>query len=106
MKRSLRRAVSLLCVLAMCLSLLPTTAWASGDSSSTENGVTISNGTADNPVTASDNGVTVNKYLSGSGTTEDPYKLTLEGLCQQHRHHLVQTSGHRAGAGCVGVDGG
>ena len=78
MKRSLRRAVSLLCVLAMCLSLLPTTAWASGDSSSTENGVTISNGTADNPVTASDNGVTVNKYLSGSGTTEDPYKLTLE----------------------------
>ena len=78
MKRSLRRAVSLLCVLAMCLSLLPTTAWASGNSSSTENGVTISNGTADNPVTASDNGVTVNKYLSGSGTTEDPYKLTLE----------------------------
>ena len=30
MKRSLRRAVSLLCVLAMCLSLLPTTALADG----------------------------------------------------------------------------
>ena len=69
MKRSLRRAVSLLCVLAMCLSLLPTTALAG------EDGETSS---ATQSVTATSNGVTVNKYLSGSGTTEDPYKLTLE----------------------------
>ena len=32
MKRHLRRALSLLCVLAMCLSLLPTTALAAGQS--------------------------------------------------------------------------
>ena len=31
MKRHLRRALSLLCVLALCLSLLPTTALASGE---------------------------------------------------------------------------
>ena len=30
MKRSLRRAVSLLCVLAMCIGLLPSTALAAG----------------------------------------------------------------------------
>ena len=34
MKRSLRRIVSWLCVLSLCLSLLPGTAWAAGEEDS------------------------------------------------------------------------
>ena len=67
MKGKARRLLSWVCVLALCMSLLPVTALAA-------NG----NGTKENPVTNTKNQVTVNKWVTGTGTEDNPYTLTME----------------------------
>ena len=67
MKGKARRLLSWVCVLALCMSLLPVTALAAGGTSETR---TVS--------TDADSPVQITKTLSGSGTTEDPYELTME----------------------------
>ena len=67
MKGKARRLLSWVCVLALCMSLLPVTALA-----------TTGSGTKENPVTNTKNQVTVNKWVTGTGTADDPYTLTME----------------------------
>ena len=67
MKGKARRLLSWVCVLALCMSLLPVTALAAGGTSETR---TVS--------TDADSPVQITKTLSRSGTTEDPYELTME----------------------------
>ena len=67
MKGKARRLLSWVCVLALCMSLLPVTALAAGGTSETR---TVS--------TDADSPVQITKTLSESGTTEDPYELTME----------------------------
>ena len=65
MKGKARRLLSWVCVLALCMSLLPVTALA-----------TTGSGTQENPVTNTENQVTVNKWVS---TDEDGnYRLNME----------------------------
>ena len=70
MKRSLRRAVSLLCVLAMCLSLLPTTALASGEGQGGGTGQTNLT-----PAPVNNNDVEISKTAKRTG--EDTWKVTM-----------------------------
>ena len=67
MKGKARRLLSWVCVLALCMSLLPVTALA-----------TTGSGTQEDPVTNTENQVTVNKWVTGTGTADDPYTLTME----------------------------
>ena len=69
MKGKARRLLSWVCVLALCMSLLPVTALAAGDGSST---TTVAKGS----VTESQNGVTVNKFVSQK--EDGSYQLTME----------------------------
>ena len=69
MKGKARRLLSWVCVLALCMSLLPVTALAAGDGSST---TTVAKGS----VTESQNGVTVNKSVSQNANGS--YQLTME----------------------------
>ena len=98
MKGKARRLLSWVCVLALCMSLLPVTALAAGDGSSTT-------AVAKDSVTESQNGVTVNKSVSQNA--DGSYQLTMEALCQQCRDHRVQNyaAGYRAGVGCIRFDG-
>ena len=65
MKGKARRLLSWVCVLALCMSLLPVTALA-----------TTGSGTQKDPVTNTENQVTVNKWVS---TDEDGnYRLNME----------------------------
>ena len=66
MNSKAKRLLSWLCVLALCMSLLPMTALAAGD------------GTTKSVSTGPESPVQITKRLSGSGTTEDPYELTME----------------------------
>lgn len=68
MKGKARRLLSWVCVLALCMSLLPVTALAAPTES----------GTQENPVTNTKNQVTVNKWVTGTGTENDPYRLNME----------------------------
>ena len=68
MKGKARRLLSWVCVLALCMSLLPVTALAAPTES----------GTQENPVTNTKNQVTVNKWVTGTGTEDNPYTLTME----------------------------
>ena len=65
MKGKARRLLSWVCVLALCMSLLPVTALAA-------NG----NGTQENPVTNTENQVTVNKWVSKD--EDGSYRLNME----------------------------
>lgn len=65
MKGKARRLLSWVCVLALCMSLLPVTALA-----------TTGSGTPENPVTNTENQVTVNKWVSGDA--ESGYRLNME----------------------------
>ena len=67
MKGKARRLLSWVCVLALCMSLLPVTALA-----------TTGSGTQKDPVTNTENQVTVNKWVTGTGTEDNPYTLTME----------------------------
>ena len=67
MKGKARRLLSWVCVLALCMSLLPVTALA-----------TTGSGTQENPVTNTEDQVTVNKWVTGTGTENDPYRLNME----------------------------
>ena len=67
MKGKARRLLSWVCVLALCMSLLPVTALA-----------TTGSGTQENPVTNMEDQVTVNKWVTGTGTENDPYRLNME----------------------------
>lgn len=67
MKGKARRLLSWVCVLALCMSLLPVTALA-----------TTGSGTQEDPVTNTENQVTVNKWVTGTGTENDPYRLNME----------------------------
>ena len=67
MKGKARRLLSWVCVLALCMSLLPVTALA-----------TTGSGTQKDPVTNTENQVTVNKWVTGTGTENDPYRLNME----------------------------
>ena len=69
MKGKARRLLSWVCVLALCMSLLPVTALAAGDGSSTT-------AVAKDSVTESQNGVTVNKSVSQNA--DGSYQLTME----------------------------
>ena len=71
MKGKARRLLSWVCVLALCMSLLPVTALA-----------TTGSGTQENPVTNTKNQVTVNKWVTGTGTEDNPYTLTMEAWAQ------------------------
>ena len=73
MKGKARRLLSLVCVLALCMSLLPVTALAAGDGSGTT-------AVAKSSVTESQNGVTVNKSVSQN--TDGSYQLTMEAWAQ------------------------
>lgn len=66
MKGKARRLLSLVCVLALCMSLLPVTALAA----------TTGSGTPENPVTNTEDQVTVNKWVSGDA--ESGYRLNME----------------------------
>ena len=66
MKGKARRLLSWVCVLALCMSLLPVTALAA----------TTGSGTEGNPVTNTEDQVTVNKWVSGKA--EDGYRLNME----------------------------
>ena len=66
MKGKARRLLSWVCVLALCMSLLPVTALAA----------TTGNGTQGDPVTNTEDQVTVNKWVSGKA--EDGYRLNME----------------------------
>ena len=68
MKGKARRLLSWVCVLALCMSLLPVTALAAGDGSSTT-------AVAKDSVTESQNGVTVNKSVSQNA--DGSYQLTM-----------------------------
>ena len=65
MKGKARRLLSWVCVLALCMSLLPVTALA-----------TTGSGTQEDPVTNTENQVTVNKWVSGDA--ESGYRLNME----------------------------
>ena len=74
MKGKARRLLSWVCVLALCMSLLPVTALASGGNGT---GSSIASGTENNPITTDgSNGVTVKKYLTENG--DGNYSLTME----------------------------
>ena len=73
MKGKARRLLSWVCVLALCMSLLPVTALAAGDGSGTT-------AVAKSSVTESQNGVTVNKSVSQN--TDGSYQLTMEAWAQ------------------------
>ena len=73
MKGKARRLLSWVCVLALCMSLLPVTALAAGDGSSTT-------AVAKGSVTESQNGVTVNKSVSQE--EDGSYQLTMEAWAQ------------------------
>ena len=66
MKGKARRLLSWVCVLALCMSLLPVTALAAPTES----------GTQENPVTNTKNQVTVNKWVSTDG--DGNYRLNME----------------------------
>ena len=66
MKGKARRLLSWVCVLALCMSLLPVTALAAPTES----------GTQENPVTNTENQVTVNKWVSTDG--DGNYRLNME----------------------------
>ena len=66
MKGKARRLLSWVCVLALCMSLLPMTALAA----------TTGSGTEGNPVTNTEDQVTVNKWVSGDA--ESGYRLNME----------------------------
>lgn len=68
MKGKARRLLSWVCVLALCMSLLPVTALAVTDGETT--------GTETTKVFAEENGVTVNKWVSTDG--DGNYKLNME----------------------------
>ena len=63
-----KRILSCFLALAMALSLLPMSVLAAGEDPLT--------GTQENPITATSDGITVNKYVSGNA--EDGYQLTME----------------------------
>lgn len=65
MKGKARRLLSWVCVLALCMSLLPVTALAATGS-----------GTQEDPVTNTENQVTVNKWVSTDG--DGNYRLNME----------------------------
>ena len=65
MKGKARRLLSWVCVLALCMSLLPVTALA-----------TTGSGTQEKPVTNTENQVTVNKWVSGDA--KSGYRLNME----------------------------
>ena len=65
MNSKAKRLLSWLCVLALCMSLLPMTALAAGR-----------DGTQNDPITQTQNGVTVNKWVSGNA--EAGYRLNME----------------------------
>lgn len=64
-----KRLLSALLTFCMVLTLLPVSALAVDSPAA---------GTASDPIVSTNNGVTIGKYLTGTGTEADPYMLTLE----------------------------
>lgn len=81
MKNAKKRVWSIVLTLAMLLSLLPVSAMAVGDTRA---------GEAGNPLTATSNNITVNKYVSGNAT--DGYSLTLEAYAANQQTTTTTTT--------------
>ena len=94
MKGKARRLLSWVCVLALCMSLLPVTALAAPTES----------GTQENPVTNTENQVTVNKWVSTDG--DGNYRLNMEAYASDTITSTTTTTPlDRVGAGYLWVHG-
>lgn len=81
MRNAKTRVWSIVLTLAMLLSLLPVSAMAVWDTRA---------GEADNPLTATSNNITVNKYVSGNAA--DGYSLTLEAYAANQQTTTTTTT--------------
>ena len=81
MKNAKKRVWSIVLTLAMLLSLLPVSAMAVGDTRA---------GEAGNPITVTENNITVNKYVSGNA--DDGYSLTLEAYAANQQTTTTTTT--------------
>lgn len=81
MRNAKTRVWSIVLTLAMLLSLLPVSAMAAWDTRA---------GEADNPLTATSNNITVNKYVSGNAA--DGYSLTLEAYAANQQTTTTTTT--------------
>ena len=81
MKNAKKRVWSIVLTLAMLLSLLPVSAMAVWDTRA---------GEAGNPLTATSNNITVNKYVSGNA--DDGYSLTLEAYAANQQTTTTTTT--------------
>ena len=81
MKNAKKRVWSIVLTLAMLLSLLPVSAMAVGDTRA---------GEAGNPITATSNNITVNKYVSENAT--GGYSLTLEAYAANQQTTTTTTT--------------
>ena len=81
MKNAKKRVWSIVLTLAMLLSLLPVSAMAVWDTRA---------GEAGNPITATSNNITVNKYVSGNA--DDGYSLTLEAYAANRQTTTTTTT--------------
>ena len=79
-----KRLTAMLMVVALLVSLLSTGAMAVDGSEPT------AAGTADNPITATDNNVTISKYVSGN--SDDGYELTLEAYASNQTTTTTTTT--------------
>ena len=81
-----RKVLATLLTAAMLITMLPSAMFANGDGS----GGQAIQGTVDNPITATSNGVTVNKYVSGN--SENRYNLTLEAFASDQLTTTTNTT--------------
>ena len=81
MRNAKTRVWSIVLTLAMLLSLLPVSAMAAWDTRA---------GEANNPLTATSNNITVNKYVSGNA--DDGYSLTLEAYAANRQTTTTTTT--------------
>ena len=79
-----RKVLATLLTAAMLITMMPSAMFANGDS-----GQAIQ-GTVNDPITATSNGVTVNKYVTGN--SEDGYNLTLEAFASDQLTTTTNTT--------------